>query len=178
MPGQKTLFQKGISSRHKPETMIPEFGRLDEEEQKIMAMLPVWVTLLIAGADNNIEDREIGKAVELIFSKHDESQHALASYYQLIARDIEIELKGYRAVLPEGQQERLAIITEKLAQANTLWPKIDQTFAAGLYESLKELANAVAEASGGFLGYGSVSPEEAALAELKMLQDPGKLKKK
>ena len=53
-------------------------------------------------------------------------------------------------------------------------PKIDKTFSIKLYASLKEYAKRIAEASGGVLGYLSVSYEESQLVDLKMIHEPKK----
>ncbi len=158
--------------------MIQEFNQLEEEECNILFLLPVWVTLLIAGADDKIDDRELSEAVKLVSKKQEESKTLLATYYNIVARAIETNLKGYRAILPDDGEERNKIILEKLKQVNALWSRIDQTLAIELYESLKMLAKRVAEASGGILGYRRVSPEEAELLDLKVIHDPRKLPRK
>jgi len=74
--------------------------------------------------------------------------------------------------LPSGSDARTEEITKELRKLNHILPKIDHAFAVKLYASLKEMAKKVAEASGGVLGYMSVSYDEAKLMELRMIDDP------
>ena len=76
--------------------------------------------------------------------------------------------------LPQDAEERNKVITSELRKLNFILPKVDKNFAAKLYASLKDLAKKIAEASGGILGYLSVSYEESKLIELRMINDPDK----
>ena len=73
--------------------------------------------------------------------------------------------------LPSGTEARISAITSELRKLNFILQKVDKNFAIKLIASLKDLAKKIAEASGGVLGYLSVSYEEARLMELKMLKE-------
>ena len=55
---------------------------------------------------------------------------------------------------------------------NEILIKLDKTLAIKFYESLKDFAKKIAEASGGVLGYMSIGYEESKLIQLKMIKDP------
>ena len=74
--------------------------------------------------------------------------------------------------MPDSPEGRSEIIGKELRKLNFILPKIENKFAIKLHASLKDMAKKVAEASGGLLGYMSVSYEEAKLMELSMIDDP------
>jgi hypothetical protein len=63
-------------------------------------------------------------------------------------------------------------LVAELKKLNRILPKIDKNFAVKFYQSLKDIAKNIAEASGGVLGYMSVSYAEAKLIGLRMIHDP------
>lgn len=153
--------------------MIKEFEKLREDEIDVLIKAPVYVAILIAGADGNIDSSERKEAVEVAKSKQLRAREQLIEYYKVVGENFENNLNAFLAELPENPQERTAVITHELRKLNFILPKIDKNFSVKLHASLKELAKKIAEASGGVLGYLSVSYEESKLMELKMINDPG-----
>jgi len=152
--------------------MIPEFEGLTEEEIDRMSKAPILVTILIAGADGKIDNAEIEKAVALSKLKQSRARQALIEYYRSIAEHFEKKLREHIANLPSDNDERNKMISEELEKLNPILRKIDRNFATKFYQSLKDIAKNIAEASGGVLGYMSVSYAEAKFAALKMIKDP------
>ena len=76
--------------------------------------------------------------------------------------------------LPKTAVESNPIIIRYLKKLNRIIVKLDKSFAINYYGSLKDMAKKVAEASGGIMGYLTVSYEEAKLLELNMIKDPSK----
>lgn len=154
--------------------MITEFNNLREEEVQVLLNAPVYVAILIAGADGNIDKSERKEAVEVARSKQSRAREQLVDYYKEVGENFETKFNQLIDELPEDADERSKIITSELRKLNFILPKIDKDFAVKLYASLKELAKRIAEASGGILGYLSVSYEESRLVELSMINDPQK----
>lgn len=154
--------------------MITEFETLREEEVQVLLNAPVYVAILIAGADGNIDKSERKEAVEVARSKQSRAREQLVEYYKEVGENFETKFNQLIDELPEDADERSKIITSELRKLNFILPKIDKDFSVKLYASLKELAKRIAEASGGILGYLSVSYEESRLVELSMIQDPQK----
>lgn len=152
--------------------MIPEFEPLREDEQDILLKAPVYVAILIAGADGKIDKSERKEAIEVARNKQSRSREQLAEFYKLVGADFESNFTKLEDELPSGTDARISAITTELRKLNFILPKVDKNFAVKFHASLKDLAKKIAEASGGVLGYLSVSYEESQLMELKMIKDP------
>lgn len=152
--------------------MIKEFNTLRDDEIEVLLRAPVLVSILIAGADDKIDKSEITQAVEIANSKQSRAREQLIEYYKEVGKDFHDKFVALVNEMPDTSEGRLEIITKELKKLNFILPKIDQKFAIKLHASLKDMAKKVAEASGGILGYMSVSYEEAKLMELKMIDDP------
>lgn len=154
--------------------MVKEFENLREDEIEVLVDAPVYVAILIAGADGDIDKAERKEAVEVAHSKQGRAREQLVEYYKLVGEKFEQKFTQKISELPDDAEERNKAIVTELRKLNFILPKIDKNFAVKLYASLKDLAKKIAEASGGILGYLSVSYEESKLIELKMINDPGK----
>ncbi|MEQ8582925.1 MAG: hypothetical protein RIC30_11695 [Marinoscillum sp.] len=154
--------------------MIKEFENLREEEIDVLLTAPVYVAILIAGADGNIDKSERKEAIDVAHSKQSRAREQLVDYYKLVGESFESKFNKLIDELPENAEERNKVLTAELRKLNFILPKMDKNFGVKLHASLKELAKKIAEASGGVLGYLSVSYEESKLIELQMIKEPGK----
>ncbi len=154
--------------------MIAEFEPLREDEIDVLIKAPVYVAILIAGADGNIDKSERKEAINVARNKQTRSREQLGDYYKLVGEGFEDNFNQLIDELPAGTDERVSAITKELRKLNFILPKIDKNFSIKLHASLRELAKKIAESSGGVLGYLSVGYEEAKLMELKMIKDPSK----
>lgn len=152
--------------------MFPEFEDLNGAELELVLKAPVLVCILIAGADNNIDRKEIQGAIDLAKKKQKRSRARLLKYYNFLAEDFEDKLKVVLQSYPADAADRNPIIVDQLAQLNEIFPKLDKEFVREFYISMKEIAIAIAESSGGLLGMKSVGEEEARYIELSMIHDP------
>lgn len=154
--------------------MIAEFDTLTSEEKDLMLKTPLLVSVLIAGADDNIDKTEIREAVSIAKLKQKKARVDLIEYYKEIANDFEDKLKMMIDQFPKNSETRNPIIIAELEQLNSILPKLNKTFATEFYASIKDFAKKVAEASGGLLGYMAVGYEESKLIGLEMIKDPSK----
>ena len=154
--------------------MVKEFENLREDEVEVLLTAPVYVAILIAGADGDIDKSERKEAIEVAHSKQGRAREQLVEYYKAVGASFESKFNTLISELPEDAEERSKAITTELRKLNFILPKIDKNFSVKLYASLKDLAKKIAEASGGILGYLSVSYEESKLIELRMINDPEK----
>ncbi|MEQ9403785.1 MAG: hypothetical protein RIM99_09385 [Cyclobacteriaceae bacterium] len=154
--------------------MIPEFESLREDEVEVIVKAPVYVAILIAGADGNIDKSERKEAINVARNKQSRSREQLAEFYKIVGEAFEDNFNSLIDELPSGTEERISAITKELRKLNFILPKVDKNFSIKFHASLKELAKKIAESSGGVLGYLSVGYEEAKLMELKMINDPSK----
>lgn len=154
--------------------MIPELENLREDEIEALKRGPVLVSILIAGADDNIDKYEVKEAIATARSKQTRAPEGLTDFYKEVAKDFESELHRLIKELPGTDKDRNPVITRELRKLNRVIIKLDKSFAIKYYGSLKDMAKKVAEASGGIMGYLSVSYEEAKMLELEMINDPSK----
>ncbi len=152
--------------------MIPEFEPLREDERDVLLKAPVYVAILIAGADGKIDKTERKEAIEVARNKQSRSREQLSEFYKLVGVDFAANFAKLEDELPSGTDARISAITTELRKLNFILPKVDKNFAIKFHASLKDLAKKIAEASGGVLGYLSVSYEESQLMDLKMIKDP------
>lgn len=154
--------------------MIKEFEKLLQNERELMYSLPVYVAVLIAGADGEIDNKEVSKANNLANDKLKNARKDLIPYYAEANENFEDKLKMTIANLPSGTAERKRILVDKLKSTNEIFDKLPKKYAIALYASLKEIAKKIAEASGGVFGYMAIDFEESKLIELKMIKDPSR----
>lgn len=155
--------------------MIAPFEGLSEAEQQNLFRLPIYVTALVAGADDNIDRAEVREAVFLAHLRVKQARPGMTDYYAVVDKDFEVELKAYIKTLPTTAEEHNPILNAELAKANDSMKKVaqkDKTFAIHFYNSMKDFARHIAEASGGLAGLLSISPEEAQSIKLAALEDP------
>ncbi len=151
--------------------MIQQFEGLNQEEQQLMIDAVPLVTILIAGADGNIDSQELNwskKLTEIRSYSHADPQ--LDAFYTLIGEHFEGRVQAFIASSPQDTAARQAAISEQLAGLNAILPKLEFNFAHRLYKSLTSFAEHVAKASGGFLGIATVSQVEAELISLPMIK--------
>ncbi len=154
---------------------IEEFENLRPDEIEVMMNAPVYVAILIAGADGKIDKSERKEAIDVARSKQSRAREQLVDYYKAVGEHFEENFNKFTEELPEEVSDRTSDIEQELRKLNHILPKIDRVFAIKFYASLKDLAKKIAEASGGIFGYLSVSYEEQTLMDLKMITDPEKI---
>ena len=162
-----SIFVRNLKSKG----MIPEFEPLREDEIEVILKSPVYVAILIAGADGKIDKSEKKEAIEVARNKQSRAREQLAELYKLVGERFEDNFTKLIDELPSGTEARISAITTELRKLNFILPKIDKNFSVKFIASLKDLAKKIAEASGGVLGYLSISYEESRLMELKMIKD-------
>ncbi len=154
--------------------MIQEFEILSQTEKELMLSLPVYVAVLIAGADGEIDDREVSKAINLANDKLKNARKELIGFYSEANENFEDKFKMAVANLPSNTEERQKVLVKKLKESNEIFARLPKKYAISLYASLKEVAKKIAEASGGVFGYMAIDFEESKLIDLKMIKDPSK----
>ncbi len=153
--------------------MIPEFEILEPEEQNVMFGAPILVAILIAGADGKIDNAEMRKAISVSSMKKVKARKDLKAFYDEVSKDFEDKLKFGINKYPNDPAVRQQQIIEELEKLNDILPKLNKKFSIKYFESIKDFAKKVAEASGGVLGYMSIGYEESKLIDLKMIKNPG-----
>lgn len=148
------------------------FSRLSDEDKETMLKAPILVAILIAGADGDIDRKEIQEAMRQAKKAQKTSDPELVQLYDEVSTDFEDKLKIVLQSYPVNGTLRNAAISKELATVNALWPKLATEFAANYYKSLCDLARHVAQSSGGVLGLNSIGADEAKYINLPMISNP------
>lgn len=144
-------------------------NRLSEgEKDQLIDAIPL-ITVLIAGADGEIDKEEKDWAAKLTKIRSFASNDLLHDYYHSVGLGFDNKLAAIMNNMPTGQADRNSYLSEKLALLNPILAKLDAKVAYSLYKDFKSFASHVAKASGGFLRFGAVSKEEKKLIPLTML---------
>lgn len=149
--------------------MIPQFEPLTKEEATQMFEAIPLITILIAGADNNIDYQEKKWAAKLAKIRTYSNPDVLHEFYSFVGVDFSQKLNFYIDQLSTEISKRQDDISNRLTILNEIFPKLDPHFGAQLYQSFLSFADHVANASGGFLGFGRVSSAEKKWIGLPML---------
>jgi len=151
--------------------MNTNFSGLDEASTLALTDAVPLVTILIAGADGEIDATETGWAEKLTQIRQYDFPEMMNQYYQEVGKNYSTRVNALIEELPGDIDRRTDAITEKLSALNDILSGMDSDFAISLVESLRSFAKHVAQSSGGFLGFASVSKEEADLIGLSMLKE-------
>lgn len=151
--------------------MVAELSKLSSSELELVYKAPLLVCILIAGADGNIDRKEIKKAINII-QKKQTGGDSVSVLVREIAQDFEDKLKVLEQSYPYEATQRTPLLTQELNSLNSLWARFPQDFAKRYYDILLMLAQEVAASSGGLLGIKSIGAEEAKLVKLTMIKNP------
>jgi hypothetical protein len=152
--------------------MLYQLRNLSEKEQNIIINAPVWVTLLIACADNDLNREEVKKAANVIQMRSLTEDSEIRTLYREISDDFEHLIQIEINNLPLLGEDRISQLTQNLSQLNEIYPKLESTYAIQFHKSLLKLAAIVAQSDGGLFGIGSISYEEAEYIKLPMITAP------
>ena len=152
--------------------MLYQLEKLNEAEKELVLNAPAYITLLIAGADDDITEAEFRRSLQLVHVKSYSESLDIRDIYQEIEHDFEGQLNQLIDSLPKTLNEREAILTEKLSGLNSIFPKIEERVARKYYASLLSFATFIAQAAGGVLGFERVSYREEKFVKLPMVQEP------
>lgn len=151
-------------------TQIEGFNQLNQEEFDALIDAPALITILIGGADGNLDAEERHWSERLLRSRTYNKPKALNEFYRVVSEIFWVKVNGHLTELPADTTGRTRIISEALEKLNPILAKLDPDIASDLYHGFLGLAAETAVASGGFLRIGGVGEAEEALVKLPMLK--------
>jgi hypothetical protein len=146
------------------------FEKLDQDDLRLLLDAPILVTILIGGADGNLDNNEKQWAEKLANIRANATDALLKDYYVLASENFAERLEEIYATFPENAEERNDMISEILSHLNDIYKGLDIHFVKALNISLRTFAEQIAEASGGILGFGAESFQEQHWVDLAMLR--------
>lgn len=152
--------------------MLYHISKLHRDEQELIKKAPLLVSILVAGADGEIEADEIQNVAKLIHTKSFSEVSDIRHLYNEIDHDVEATFNAIIKGLPTDAEERELRVSEELAGLNPIMAKMDAQVAHDFYNSLKKFALHMAQSSGGVLGMLRVNHHEKEIIKLPMLNKP------
>ena len=147
------------------------FSRLsDTEKNELLQAIPA-ITILIAGADDEIDQEETDWAKKLTNIRSFANNEELHDYYHEVGLSFDSNLDKLLATSANTPAERTVQFSDKLSSLNPILAKLDDKIAYLLYKDFVSFAKHVATASGGFLRFGAISSAEKKLIPLTMLDE-------
>ena|SRR5690606_41613550 len=152
--------------------MLYQLEKLNEEEKELVLNAPAYITILIAGADNDITEAEIRRSLQLVHVKTYSESLEIRDLYQEIDHDFESRLNNLIDELPKTLEEREKVLIEELSKLNRIFHLIDERLSHKYYLSLLSFSAYIARAAGGVFGIDRVSFREEKFVHLPMIEDP------
>ena len=147
------------------------FRKISKKELSLLKEAIPMITVLIAGADGNIDAKERAWAEKITKIRTYSVPEEYQAFYTEVGSDFQEKLDQMIERFPSDVRERGALINEKLSEVNLILAKLEPKYGALLYKEFKRFARHVATASGGFLGFFAVGSEEAKWIDLPMIDE-------
>lgn len=128
-----------------------------------------YITILIAGADGNIDKNELAWAEKIVQIRTYTGDEGMQEFHDQVNAELPGKIKAFMASLPSDIQARSQIVSDKLSELNPILASLDPSTGAYLYKGYLSLASRIAKASGGILSFFSIGPEEKKWMGLPML---------
>jgi hypothetical protein len=148
---------------------MERFHALTEVEKQMLLDAPALITVLIAGAEGKIDHDEEERAKRAVAFRSITGDPFLFEYYQNVEPTFDSKVAEIVATYPKNTAERTQALSDALSKLNPVLGKLEKIFAEALVHNWKNLADAIARASGGFLGYFTISGKERKLIDLPMI---------
>jgi hypothetical protein len=149
--------------------MLKEFNNLTPTEQQLMLDAIPLITILVAGADGDIDEVELSEAQRLADIRSFNAKGQTNSYYEKIENNLTDRIVAMMKELPTAMAPRQDAVIARLSGLNHVFEKMDLPFGYLYYKSFCSFAKHVAESHGGFMRFMTVGPKEAEVIDLPML---------
>ncbi|MEP7322581.1 MAG: hypothetical protein ABI761_11710 [Saprospiraceae bacterium] len=149
--------------------MIVNINNLIQGElTQLREALPL-IAILIGKADNNLDLKELDLAKKIAHIRTFSSSDYLKDFYETVEEDFDKTLDMFDKSLPTEVEVRNNMISDRLTLLNPILAQLHPKLGAELYRGFVRYAKEIAKASGGFLGFMAVNPEESKWIDLPML---------
>ena len=124
---------------------------------------------MIAGADGQIDKEETDWAVKLTHIRTYSGDNSVKDFYKEVEANFNIKIGDLMKNASKDMAKRQSGLIADISKVNDILAKLDPATAYHVYHSYVTFAKSVAKSSGGILGFGSISTEEARLIGLPMI---------
>lgn len=151
--------------------MMSPLRKLSESDREQLYEIPAYITIYIAGADDNIQREEVTWASAVVNYRTITGDELLYTYYDEVNTRFDPAVDSLIARSPTGLNERTVYLENEISKIKPVLQKLDHTYKDALITSWRSLAKQVARATGGILGVGSISKQEEELIGLDMFNN-------
>ena len=145
-------------------------GLSREEKEKLIEGIAL-ITVLIAGSDGVISEKEKAWAEKVTEIRSYQHKETLTEYYLKVGENFQDNLTRIIESVSEDTDTRNIELSDRIAALNPILAKMDPDIAHDLLKDYRSFAKHVAKAAGGFLSFGSISHEEKKWIKLEMLEE-------
>lgn len=156
--------------RHNTIDMSYPFATLSEKENEALKLAIAKITVLIAGADGKIDIEETSWAAKIAKIRTYNSTEVLLPYYNAVGLTYSDDVNELIRVMPEDTKTRCQQLSDDLEGLNAIFAKLPRKLASLYYRDMVSFAHHVAKASGGFLGFFQIGPNEKRWMDLPMIE--------
>ncbi|MBX7126471.1 MAG: hypothetical protein K1X47_12325 [Cyclobacteriaceae bacterium] len=149
-----------------------DLDKLSPEDADLVLRAPVMVAILIAGADGDVDGKEIHAAIAFAKKAHKNATPSMRKLFDLVSEDFEDKLLILMQSYPADHLRRNEVLAAELQKLNAIWGHLDPGFADSYYQSIRAIARRIAESSGGFFGIRKIGEAEAQYVDLPMVAPP------
>lgn len=149
--------------------MLREFNTLTTDEQQLMFDAIPLIVILVAAADNTLDEVELAEAQRLADIRSYNNRGRLNGFYELIDEGLSARIQQLYNGMQNGIEERERFIVQELGKLNQIFPKLREPYGYLYYHNFHTFARHIAEAHGGFLRYITIGPKEAKVVNLPMI---------
>ena len=149
--------------------MLKEFKSLSATETQAMYDAIPLITILVAGADDDIDEVEVAEAQRLANIRGFNNLGNLTGYYETVHERLAERINQISKEMPDHVEPRQAELSQRLTALNSILDKLPLPFGYLYYRDFLSFAHHVAESHGGFLRYMTVGPKEAKVVDLPMI---------
>ncbi|TXF91750.1 hypothetical protein FUA23_00765 [Neolewinella aurantiaca] len=149
--------------------MLIEFEKLTPAEQQQMFDAIPLIVILVAGADDDIDEVELAEAQRLADIRSFNNRGHIIAYYETIDEGLTDRIQQLLKELPDALEPRQNEVVARLSMLNSILTKLDLPFGYLYYKSFMSFSKHIAEAHGGFMRFMTIGPQEAEVVGLPML---------
>lgn len=149
--------------------MFEDLNKLNPQEKEVLTDALPLIAVYVAGADGDIDAEELSMANKITHIRSYKMKGSWQGFYKQAFETMDEKIRYYIETLPESIEERNQVIGGKLSKINDILSKLEVQTAAKLYSGYLSFAGHIAKASGGILGFHSISSAEAKAIKLSML---------
>jgi len=143
---------------------------LTKEEIQTLKDAYAYIAVLIAGADGKMDPKELAWAEKIVQIRSFSGDERLFHLHEEITKELPGKIKEVVDHMPQDLPTRNKAFSTEIEKLNPILASLDPFMGNYLYKGFLSFAERIAKASGGFLSFFAIGPEEKKWIKLPMLQ--------